>query len=118
MGPTGRAPQAHLVNTNEPSRSLSQRWSRAGLGSLGMKDVVDFRVSARPLRPGSYLLAVEGELDLYTSPEVKELVRAIPDGIASLLVDLAAVSFVDSAGLGVLVGIAKRMRERGGAVTL
>ena len=83
-----------------------------------MKNTGQFRASTRPLRPGSYLLSVEGELDLYTCAEVKALVGTIPDGVANLLVDLAAVSFIDSAGLGLLVGIAKRMRDRGGAVTL
>jgi anti-anti-sigma factor len=55
-------------------------------------------------RGGSLLLVVEGELDITTSHLLDEaLVRARGSDAARILVDLLAVSFIDSTGLHVLI---------------
>jgi anti-sigma B factor antagonist len=41
-------------------------------------------------------------------------VRVIDAGATAVVCDLSAVTFLDSSGLGVLVGALKRLRERGG----
>jgi anti-sigma B factor antagonist len=57
------------------------------------------------------VLEVEGQIDLYTAPELKEHAwRAMDAGKTRLLVDLTRVTFMDSTGLGVLVGALKRLR--------
>jgi anti-sigma B factor antagonist len=57
-------------------------------------------------------IALEGELDLAGSPCVRQaLVDAINDGAGRVAVDLSSLSFVDSTGLGVLVGAYKRARS-------
>ena len=53
---------------------------------------------------GSLLLVVAGELDIVTTPLLDEaLARARATDAASILVDLSAVSFIDSTGLHVLI---------------
>jgi anti-sigma B factor antagonist len=55
-------------------------------------------------RDGSLVLAVEGELDILTSPLLDEaLIRARATDATSIVVDLAKISFIDSTGLHVLV---------------
>jgi anti-sigma B factor antagonist len=65
------------------------------------------------------IVDVKGEVDLYSAPRLKdrlgELTAAGRDHIA---VDLAGVEFLDSTGLGVLIGALKRCREAGGILAL
>jgi anti-sigma B factor antagonist len=64
-------------------------------------------------------VTLEGEVDVYTAPQLKEqLVTVLEDGCTSVIIDLEKVTFIDSSGLGVLVGALRRARERGGAVRL
>jgi anti-anti-sigma factor len=60
-------------------------------------------------------LTVGGELDLATSTQLRNEFGALMGiGCRHLLVDLAAVTFLDSTGLGVLVWAAHRLRSAGG----
>lgn len=60
-----------------------------------------------------------GEVDLATAPQLREaLLHEAEEGTQNILVDLREVEFLDSSGLGVLVGVLKRMRERGGELAL
>lgn len=64
-------------------------------------------------------VVLEGEVDVYTAPALKDrLVSLIEDGCVNVIVDLDKVSFIDSSGLGVLVGALRRARERDGAVRI
>src|SRR5207247_8076321 len=55
------------------------------------------------------ILEVKGEVDLYTSPQLREGLAALIDrGERQILVDLTGVDFMDSSGLGVLVASLKR----------
>lgn len=65
----------------------------------------------------SCLLAVSGEIDVYTSPLLKSrLAQAIDEGCTDLVVDLERVSFIDSSGLGALVSGLRRVKERSGSL--
>jgi anti-sigma B factor antagonist len=58
------------------------------------------------------VLRVSGEMDLVTSPVLREQVhRAVADGRHSLVVDLSEVLFCDSSGVGVLVATRRLMRS-------
>ncbi len=60
-----------------------------------------------------------GEIDVYTAPLVREkLDEQILGGHSDLVLDLTKVSFLDSTGLGVLVGRLKLARSRGGHLRL
>lgn len=65
------------------------------------------------------VLRLEGEVDVYTAPLLKDrLVSVIEAGTVNVLVDLDGVAFIDSSGLGALVGALRRAREREGAVRI
>jgi anti-sigma B factor antagonist len=68
---------------------------------------------------GWTILSVEGEVDLYTAPAVREAaIGAMESGADHLLLDLTEVPFMDSSGLGVIVACLKRLRELGGDLAL
>ena len=78
-------------------------------------------ISARPgATDGEWIVHVNGEVDVSTSPQVREELASLIDGGARRIVlDLRETSFIDSAGLGVLVGALKRLREeRDGEIVL
>jgi anti-sigma B factor antagonist len=71
--------------------------------ALGERDVID----------------VAGEIDVYTAPALRQRLAALLDeGRADLVVDLSRVTFMDSTGLGVLVGALKRVRGLDGRLVL
>jgi anti-sigma B factor antagonist len=75
-------------------------------------------VSSRPEKEAC-IVTVGGEVDLYSSPALKtSLIEADGVGWRLVIVDLSGVSFIDSAGLGVLVGALRRAREDGGELAL
>ena len=72
---------------------------------------------------GTDIVEVSGELEMHAAPELRaELQRVCALENASqkprVLIDLSQVSFIDSTGIGVLVGGLKRAREAGGALVL
>lgn len=68
---------------------------------------------------GKAVIAVGGEIDVYTAPRLRdEIARVVSGGTHHILVDMAAVEFLDSTGLGVLVGGLKRVRAHDGTLEL
>src|SRR5947209_15225907 len=64
-------------------------------------------------------VTVRGELDVYTAPQLRgRLHDLLDDGVTSITLDLADLGFIDSSGLGVIVGTLKRLRERDGNLVL
>jgi anti-sigma B factor antagonist len=69
--------------------------------------------------PGSTVVAVGGEIDVYSAPKLRErLITLVDSGSYNLIVDMEAVEFLDSTGLGVLVGGLKRVRAHDGWIDL
>ncbi|MEU8259319.1 STAS domain-containing protein [Micromonospora sp. NPDC048999] len=65
------------------------------------------------------VLEVGGEVDVYTAPRLRErLLELIDGGARRVVVDLGRVDFLDSTGLGVLVGALKRLRSVAGSFAL
>lgn len=61
------------------------------------------------------VVTVSGEVDVYTSPTLKKaLLDASDDACRVLVVDMDRVGFIDSSGLGVLVGALRRVKESDG----
>ena len=70
-------------------------------------------------RDGVAVLAVHGEVDVSTAPRLRQqLVELASGGHDRAVVDLEAVDFLDSTGLGVLVSGLKRFRTLGGDLLL
>ena len=65
------------------------------------------------------LVDLAGELDAYTSLDLREtVVRLIEEGARDIVINLEKVDFIDSVGLGTLVGCLKRTAEHGGSISL
>jgi len=80
---------------------------------------VQIGITTERLGDETGLISVSGESDLYTAPQLKgELLRLIGAGAVRVVVDLTRTSFVDSATLGVLLGGLKRLRPKGGEISL
>ena len=68
---------------------------------------------------GAERIAVSGELDAYTAPQLRKLIDEVLDTTSTdVVVDLSATTFIDSTGLGVLVGGLKRVRAHEGSLRL
>jgi len=70
-------------------------------------------------KDGIEVVNVEGEIDIYTAPRLRELlIDLVGKGSYQLVVNLEKVGFLDSTGLGVLVGGLKRVRSHDGSLDL
>jgi anti-sigma B factor antagonist len=79
----------------------------------------EFALSEDALDDDRHVVAVRGEIDLFTAPELKQkLTDAIEGGKSRIVVDLTETSFLDSTALGVLIGAVKRLRSRDGALVI
>jgi anti-sigma B factor antagonist len=74
--------------------------------------VLEFR---RSEQNGHAVVAVIGEVDAHTAPELREALADVLDGGGrNLVVDLADVGLLDSSGLGVILAAFERVRDAGG----
>jgi anti-sigma B factor antagonist len=65
------------------------------------------------------VLQIAGEVDLYTAPDLRLRFQDLAaKGSVHLIADLSRVDFIDSTGLGVLIGGLKVLREHDGSLTL
>jgi anti-sigma B factor antagonist len=65
------------------------------------------------------VLRIAGEIDVYTAPKLRQTVIDLADtGTLHIIADLRDVDFLDSTGMGALVGSLKRLRMRRGSLKL
>lgn len=68
---------------------------------------------------GRSVVAVGGEIDVYTAPRLRDRIsEVVATGQNDVLIDMGKVDFLDSTGLGVLVGALKKTRVHGGSLEL
>lgn len=67
---------------------------------------------------GSSVLALGGELDIMTSPQLGDALSAISARSSSVVLDLQNLSFIDSTGLTILVVAQQRLHSTGGNLRL
>ena len=70
-------------------------------------------------KDGTEVVDVEGEIDVYTAPRLRDLlIDLVSQGSYQLVVNMQKVEFLDSTGLGVLVGGLNRVRAHDGSLDL
>ena len=80
---------------------------------------VEFEITDRKVDDDTHVIAVAGEIDLFTAPEFKQRVMTpIAAGIDHVIVDLTETTFIDSSSLGVLIGAHRRLKSRGGMLVV
>jgi anti-sigma B factor antagonist len=78
---------------------------------------VEFEINDRKVDDDTHVVAVVGEIDLFTAPEFKQRMSELIDaGRSRLVVDLSGTTFIDSSSLGVLIGAHRRLKLRGGTL--
>lgn len=104
---------------------MGSGWDPGGSGEVhrGLAAPVPFSavqlVIRREQRPPWTVLSAFGDLDVAGAPELRQaVVAAVADGLVHIVLDLSAVDFVDSFGLGVVVGAVKRLRQRDGELAV
>src|SRR5258708_23246465 len=96
-------------------RRWDGRRDDAGHGAGGR---VDLKLGHHA-KDGIEVIDVQGEIDMYTAPRLRELlIDLVSQGSYQLVVNLDKVGFLDSTGLGVLVGGLRRGRAHPGAPAL
>lgn len=84
----------------------------------GVNDAA-FVVEVSDVSDSVSVVAVHGQADLHTAPELRSaLGEAIDRGVVSLVVDFSEATFIDSMTLGVLLGAVKRLRPGGGTLNV
>lgn len=80
---------------------------------------MNLKVNSRSINEKAALIDLEGEVDVYTAPQLKQQIIGLLDsGVRHVTVNLSAVDYLDSTALGVLIGGLKRLRERDGTLDL
>ncbi len=65
------------------------------------------------------VVEVSGEIDVYTAPKLRDkITELVGAGVYEIVIDMEGVEFLDSTGLGVLVGGLKKVRAHGGSLSL
>lgn len=80
---------------------------------------VDLDISVARETGGVPVIKLEGEVDIYTCPQLKDtIIRLIDDNHYHIIIDMEKVPYIDSAGLGVLVGARRRVGEHDGSISI
>jgi anti-sigma B factor antagonist len=80
---------------------------------------IGFAIEDRTADDETHVVAVAGEIDLFTSPEFKQRVSApIDAGRTRVIVDLTETTFIDSSSLGVLIGAHRRLLRLDGRLVI
>ena len=68
---------------------------------------------------GEWLITLSGELDMATAPDLANVLHSlVGPGPDKVILDLSALSFIDSSGIAVLVGSQHKLIEQGRHLTI
>ena len=101
----GLEPDAEEVERAVPG---ARRREQVGVRQLGAREA-----------GGKTIVAVGGEIDVYTAPKLRDkITELVAGGVYDIVIDMEEVEFLDSTGLGVLVGGLKKVRAHDGSLQL
>jgi anti-sigma B factor antagonist len=81
-------------------------------------ETVDLSLQTREVDSRT-IVEVGGEIDVYTAPKLRDkITELVGEGHHNLVIDMEGVDFLDSTGLGVLVGGLKKVRAYDGSMEL
>ena len=63
-------------------------------------------------------VALEGRIDTLTAPQLETELAPLLEGVSALVIDMAQVAYISSAGLRVLLSTHKKMLSAGGSLTI
>ena len=98
--------------------------SRGSAGAAGWEDLEYLEDSENAENPGDYasfglshldgcaVVVATGEIDLCTSPRLRDTLAGATDSADRVVVDMTAVTFLDSTGIGVLMGALRQHHHR------
>lgn len=73
-----------------------------------------FELNTETSDSNRYVISVKGEIDIYSAPGFKEsLIQSISDVSKDIVLECSDLAYIDSMGLGILVGVLKRVKEKG-----
>jgi anti-sigma B factor antagonist len=68
---------------------------------------------------GQRTVRLEGECDLASAPVLREALRPmVPPEVYEVVIDASELEFIDSTGLGVILGAHRRLKESGGVLKI
>jgi len=63
----------------------------------------------------SWEVSLSGEVDVYNAPQLKDALHSLLDEkVADMIIDCKELKYIDSTGLGVLIGVLKRIKDNNG----
>lgn len=78
-----------------------------------------FDLSAEFSDEQSQVIGLAGEIDIYSAPDFKEkLYQIIGDGQKEVILECSELSYIDSMGLGILMGALKRIKIQNHNITI
>ena len=91
-----------------------------GSQACGQTEVITIDIKVDTRMSGDWAVVdVEGEVDVFTAPKLREqIIGLLTAGNDRIVVNLEKVDFMDSTGLGVLVGGLKRVKEKDGSLAI
>lgn len=79
---------------------------------------MDLRIKVRDSN-GTPVIELGGELDAYTCSRFREaVIEVIQNGHTNIIINMEDVEYIDSSGLGTLVGGLKRVSEQKGTIAI
>ena len=79
---------------------------------------MDFEVK-KNFDGASWQVELSGEIDIYNSVEMKDMLnQLIEENVADIHVDCSKLGYIDSTGLGALVGVLKRAKSHNKSIYL
>ena len=119
LGSADLTPTSPTTETCLQSARPAGRQGIVGRQEAELDDRPQFHVALTRRTDNIAVVTLAGEVDLYTAPKFQEaLLQGIAEGARRVIVDLSAVTFLDSTALGVLIRGAKELGPDGGALHL